>query len=244
VQEGEHGPVKIGLSNELERRLGDLQTGNPDELVLRHVVPGDRAVEAQLHARFKPARIRREWFGGEYLPLIMAFAGGLADEMLHRYDGSGRAPALSGGRVRSEREVMRIRRDIERLYLAGHSLDAIAYYTRLDRDEMDEHIVAMRRSTLYDISARSGNGLIEFARFPRKRQRRSARHRAGSGSPARRFAGSREPHPPATAPSTHHDWLGGCSSEQRRWETVSGDTSEPSQPSKTKARICGPFRSG
>jgi hypothetical protein len=36
----------------------------------------------------------------------------------------------------------------------------------------------MRRRTLYDIGARVDSGVIEFARCPRERQRRSARRQA------------------------------------------------------------------
>lgn len=68
MQSGEEGPIKIGISNRPQRRAPELQTGNPHELPLRHVVPGDRAMENRLHRRFEPARIRGEWFGREYLP--------------------------------------------------------------------------------------------------------------------------------------------------------------------------------
>jgi hypothetical protein len=57
IQSGEHGPVKIGMTTRRpEGRLRKLQTGNPDELLLRHVIPDDRSTEAQLHTRFAPAR--------------------------------------------------------------------------------------------------------------------------------------------------------------------------------------------
>ncbi|MDP9223823.1 MAG: hypothetical protein M3P18_08185, partial [Actinomycetota bacterium] len=45
IQSGLDGPVKIGRSIKPKRRLPQLQTGNPDELILRHVIPGDPAVE-------------------------------------------------------------------------------------------------------------------------------------------------------------------------------------------------------
>ncbi len=78
---------------------------------------------------------RGEWFGLEYLPLILAFAGGLADG----------APELRGGDVRSPAEVERMRRDIERVWLAGHSEAEIAEYTFLDADEVDAGRVVLRR---------------------------------------------------------------------------------------------------
>jgi hypothetical protein len=60
IQQGNTGPVKIGIANDPRKRLGNLQTGNPAELHLRHVVPGDRDLENQLHHRFREARIRCE----------------------------------------------------------------------------------------------------------------------------------------------------------------------------------------
>jgi T5orf172 domain len=63
IQSGEDGPIKIGFSNRPDRRLPELQTGNPRELILRHVIPGDTSVERQLHTRFEPARDAFELVG-------------------------------------------------------------------------------------------------------------------------------------------------------------------------------------
>lgn len=156
IQESGDGPVKIGFSRRPERRPHELQTGNPRELVLRHVVPGDRAMESQLHRRFEPARIRGEWFGREYLPVIMSFAGGLADRMVHAYDDGGTPPRLIGGDVRTARELERIRSEIERLWLAGHDVPAIAQLAWLSEDEVQEQIREMRTSPIYDVQRPGG----------------------------------------------------------------------------------------
>jgi Meiotically up-regulated gene 113 len=120
IQSGVSGPVKIGLSKTPVQRVSKLQTGNPRDLILRHVIPGDRGVESELHDRFKPARIRGEWFGRAYLSVILTFAAGLADEMVQAYDGSGNVPRLTHGEVRTASEIERIRQDIERLRRDGH----------------------------------------------------------------------------------------------------------------------------
>jgi hypothetical protein len=156
IQEQNDGPIKIGYSARPEKRLSDLQTGNPDQLHLRHVIPGDRQVERQLHRRFEPARIRLEWFGGEYLPIILAFAGGLADEVIYRHDGSGTPPTVSGAEVRSDRELLRIHRDIERMWLNGDGPKSIAQILFLDVDEVRRHLKAMRASPLYDVNRPGG----------------------------------------------------------------------------------------
>jgi hypothetical protein len=180
VQSGEHGLIKIGLSNGPMRRLPELQTGNPDELLLRHVIPGDRAVEASLHQRFEPARIRGEWFGREYLPVIAAFAGGVADRMLQAYDGSGAPPQLVGGDVRSPTEIDRIRADIERLWLAGHDIEAISRFLWLGEAEVEQQLEVMRKLSIYDVARPGGydsreGRIVAMRAKPRRRRRRPKR---------------------------------------------------------------------
>jgi hypothetical protein len=154
IQHGENGPVKIGLSIEPVKRIRKLQTGNPRDLFLRHVVPGDLSVEQQLHDRFEPARIRGEWFGLEYLPVIVAFAGGLANQMIESYDGSGQPPKLIRGQVRTRTELDRIRRDIERLRIAGHDIRTIAELTWLDVSEVQDQLLEMHGLGIYDVVPR------------------------------------------------------------------------------------------
>jgi len=176
IQSGEHGPIKIGYSNKPARRVPELQTGNPKELLLRGVIPGDLTVERKLHERFEPARIRGEWFGREYLPVIAAFAGGLADSMVHAYDGSGSPPRLVGGNVRAPGELDRIRAEIERMWLAGHEPPAIAQYMWMDEEDVALQLEEMRALSIYDVDRPGGwdirEGHLVAARAkPRKRWR-------------------------------------------------------------------------
>lgn len=65
--------VKIGWSDEPERRLKALQTGSPYLLTVMDSHPGPMVLETFLKAEFAGLRIRREWFdfGNEDpLPLI------------------------------------------------------------------------------------------------------------------------------------------------------------------------------
>jgi hypothetical protein len=142
IQAGEHGPVKIGLSNKPQRRIGQLQTGNPDELILRHVVPGTRDLEGRLHHRFRPALIRGEWFGREYLPVILAFGGGLAEQMVRAYDGSGSAPVVAGTHVLGPRDLRAVRRRVlegSKHLLRGEMLK----YVDMSEEELDGHLRAL-----------------------------------------------------------------------------------------------------
>jgi len=55
-------PVKIGVSDDPEKRLSDLQTGSPVPLVLLWQVHGGQRLEAMLHERFATYRTHGEWF--------------------------------------------------------------------------------------------------------------------------------------------------------------------------------------
>ncbi|MFF4732862.1 GIY-YIG nuclease family protein [Streptomyces mirabilis] len=54
--------VKIGWSDNPERRLRDLQSGSPVALQLLAVYEGGHYVEAELHRRFADKRVHGEWF--------------------------------------------------------------------------------------------------------------------------------------------------------------------------------------
>lgn len=67
IRNGVNGHYKIGIANNVERRLEELQVGNPVELFIvckfffksRKVA---NKVEKSLHNRFKDHRVRGEWF--------------------------------------------------------------------------------------------------------------------------------------------------------------------------------------
>lgn len=58
----EDGTVKIGYSDDPQRRLSDLQMGNHSRLEILATVPGGQDVEQMLHERFADSRIDGEWF--------------------------------------------------------------------------------------------------------------------------------------------------------------------------------------
>lgn len=56
-------PIKIGFSSNPLKRLGELQTGNPQRLALIVAVGGvERELEAMLHAQYAAERLEGEWF--------------------------------------------------------------------------------------------------------------------------------------------------------------------------------------
>ena len=54
--------VKIGYSTNVERRLKQLSTGNPNILTVIALLGGDKRLEKELHFKFRHYRINREWF--------------------------------------------------------------------------------------------------------------------------------------------------------------------------------------
>ncbi len=62
IQGSDGGPVKIGRSVDVERRLKELQAESPVRLVLREKLRGGADDEHQLQAKYAANRIHGEWF--------------------------------------------------------------------------------------------------------------------------------------------------------------------------------------
>ena len=55
--------VKIGYTNGVpNRRLGELQVGNPHELSIKLLLFGDDRMERAMHEQFKQYHCRGEWY--------------------------------------------------------------------------------------------------------------------------------------------------------------------------------------
>lgn len=67
IQQSDHGPVKIGHTNNVQKRLDYLQTGNP-ELLYTRITMGPMSkklahrTEKTIHRRFADNSIRGEWY--------------------------------------------------------------------------------------------------------------------------------------------------------------------------------------
>lgn len=86
--------VKIGTTNNLKRRIGQLQTGNAGELVFMGAIPCLREdSEHVFHELFSSDRDRGEWFGmtGELVAFIKSNACGGGDEWATEHDDKFRA---------------------------------------------------------------------------------------------------------------------------------------------------------
>jgi Meiotically up-regulated gene 113 len=66
LEETQRHFVKVGFTSNLKRRIRDLQTGNPDPLVLvakvRSSPEAYRSLERDLHEKLRNHRVRGEWF--------------------------------------------------------------------------------------------------------------------------------------------------------------------------------------
>jgi hypothetical protein len=62
IRAGEHGPVKIGWTENVEFRLKALQTANHQYLRVIRLFEGGPAEERMLHRQFADQRLEREWF--------------------------------------------------------------------------------------------------------------------------------------------------------------------------------------
>lgn len=62
----EKNPVKIGIATDLRKRLGHLQIGCPDELIVHHTVRAPtrnlKVIEGLAHRRLHSSHRRGEWF--------------------------------------------------------------------------------------------------------------------------------------------------------------------------------------
>jgi hypothetical protein len=80
VQQDGGGPIKIRLAKDVLKRLDGLLNASSCELSLLAVMPGDAAVERQMHQRFAKHHIRGEWFRPH--PEIVGFIDGVPKTLL------------------------------------------------------------------------------------------------------------------------------------------------------------------
>lgn len=79
----DEGPIKIGTSQDVQRRLYKLQTASPKPLRILAMVRGNAALEAKLHTRFKRCRIKGEWF--DRTPELEQFLDDLRNAVLSNF---------------------------------------------------------------------------------------------------------------------------------------------------------------
>jgi hypothetical protein len=95
IQSGESGPIKIGRSDEPERRLAEMQTSHPETLRLLATCPQGANQERRLHLTFQHLRLRRngEWF--KAAPDLLVHIGRCALREKRPTDASGAARVVA-----------------------------------------------------------------------------------------------------------------------------------------------------
>lgn len=129
--------VKIGFTaSDLRGRLSAMQTGNPFELWLMHLIDGTEDEEGQLHEAFARWSHRGEWFVRE--PIAPAIVGETASEIVRR------AALLPSESALADRPDNR--------ELMGHARNAARRIRRQRRDSLraaltlrlEQHVAARR----------------------------------------------------------------------------------------------------
>jgi hypothetical protein len=92
AQAGENGPVKIGYTENRDRRMREVQGMNGEVLTVLATLPGGRKREAELHRRFAHLRRHGEWF--EPGPELMDYVRNVRDAVLPVRRPQRRAPPL------------------------------------------------------------------------------------------------------------------------------------------------------
>lgn len=62
IQCGTQGPIKIGFTKDILKRMQTLQTANHEKLHIIGMIAGSEQEEVVLHQKFAPLVIRGEWF--------------------------------------------------------------------------------------------------------------------------------------------------------------------------------------
>lgn len=82
----ESGPIKIGITDNIEKRKDELQTANHERLTVLHYTTGGRALERHLHNKFKRYNKCGEWFWPEDEIIKFINLVRLEDEIYGRID--------------------------------------------------------------------------------------------------------------------------------------------------------------
>lgn len=74
---GPDGPVKIGVSRNIQMRIRSIQNGCPDDVCVIREIDGGHREEMWLHRHFRDCRKRGEWF--DYHPEMLVIIPDLSE---------------------------------------------------------------------------------------------------------------------------------------------------------------------
>lgn len=83
LQQGEGGPVKVGVTDNVVRRVKELEAQRGARLTLLATMPGTRDLEQAIHRALAAHRIEGEWFRpvADVVVMAMLAAGGMYDKV-------------------------------------------------------------------------------------------------------------------------------------------------------------------
>lgn len=84
--------IKVGIAKDVPKRLATLQTGNPKQLYLLHVLPGDRRIEKALHRKLRTSRGIGEWFAGPEVKGFLAWIEQECERAVDHFTETGELP--------------------------------------------------------------------------------------------------------------------------------------------------------
>lgn len=62
IQDTNSGPIKIGITKDIQTRFGELQRSSPIPLKILKTINGEKELEDQIHKHFKHLQQHGEWF--------------------------------------------------------------------------------------------------------------------------------------------------------------------------------------
>lgn len=122
------GPVKIGITSNMDARIATLQTGNPGPIVIAaYFTLPTRAVAATVELAFHEVmaahRLKGEWFDMPPLHALRAMCSNMESALKHFY---GELPELM--------EAVRERSLLNRAYMHISEIEALAKARGIDAD--------------------------------------------------------------------------------------------------------------
>lgn len=86
IQAGDNGAIKIGYTDNIEKRLRQLQTGNPYKLKLLKIINGTYELEKSIHKMFVNDRLEGEWFRPSRRLLNYIDTNKITDDISNEYN--------------------------------------------------------------------------------------------------------------------------------------------------------------
>jgi len=112
-QDWDH-PVKIGKANNVKKRIGQLQVGNPCELKILFTLSGSGAIEKQFHNSLKEHNIRGEWFNGRIVSIFLDNLDIYDDKVVGGEKVSSRVTGFHKAKKRLDQIIFKNQREIVR----------------------------------------------------------------------------------------------------------------------------------